>query len=181
MRENSFVKEVKMLSALKHENVIGFLGYTLEPALLIVMEFAQAGTLEDFLKEQDPEEPLSHKIVLNILIGLARGLAYCHSRSPLPVIHRDIKSENVLLTNGLVPKLADLGEARAADENGAMTMGKSCVRAFACLRERACACALVCAHCTVLTGTFSSSPRCSRNSRLHGSRDPRCSTLRTAR
>lgn len=85
------------------------------------MEFATKGTLQDFLAKQDPSNPLDPKTVLKILIGVARGLAYIHGQTPMPILHRDIKSENVLLTDDLTAKLADLGEARAMAENGAMT------------------------------------------------------------
>ena len=56
----------------------------------------------------------------NCIRGMYRK-AHNPSETPMPILHRDIKSENILLTAELMPKLADLGEARAMAENGAMT------------------------------------------------------------
>ena len=49
-------------------------------------------------------------------------MAYLHDWQPLPILHRDIKSENILVTKDLTPKIADLGEARVMAENRAMTI-----------------------------------------------------------
>ena len=62
------------------------------------------------------------KVVMKILIGMAKGMAYLHSMQPLPVLHRDIKSENILLTEKLEPRIADLGEARTMARDHAMTI-----------------------------------------------------------
>ena len=59
--------------------------------------------------------------VAKILLGTARGLRYLHGRKPVPIIHRDIKTENVLLSSDLSPKVCDLGEARSMAENKTMT------------------------------------------------------------
>ena len=111
------------MAAVEHENIVAFIGYSLEPTLLIIMEFVEGGTLTDYLAVQDPLDPPGIMDLCRILIGSARAFEYLHSREPLPILHRDIKSENILLTEGLEPRVADLGEARVMAENATMTMG----------------------------------------------------------
>ncbi len=111
-----------MLSRLDHINIVGFVGYSMDPFLLIVMDFVSGGTLTDYVKNQDPADPPSVETVMKILIGSAAGLLYLHATEPLPIIHRDIKSENILLTEEFEPRIADLGEARVMAEDHAMTM-----------------------------------------------------------
>ena len=104
---------------------MSFIGYSLEPTLLIVMEFVEGGTLSDYIAAQDPLDPPSFSDFSKILIGSASALKYLHAHEPLPIIHRDIKSENILVTETLEPRVADLGEARVMAENATMTMGES--------------------------------------------------------
>ena len=59
---------------------------------------------------------------MKILIGTVKGLKYLHSMVPVPVVHRDMKSENVLLTKELEPRIADLGEARTMAKDHSMTV-----------------------------------------------------------
>ena len=118
----SFCKEVVMLSRLAHKNIVTFKGYVLEPALLIVMDFVAGGTLKAFIKiANDDGAPPGLQTTMKILKGCARALEYLHLMSPAPILHRDIKSENILLTKELEPRLADLGEARTVAENRTMT------------------------------------------------------------
>ena len=118
----SFAKEVVMLSKLDHENIVKFKGYVLEPALLIVMDFVAGGTLSAFVKSANESgAPPDLKTTMRILEGCARALEYLHAMPPAPILHRDIKSENILLTKDLKPRLADLGEARTMAQNKTMT------------------------------------------------------------
>ena len=111
-----------MLARFNHENIVKFKGYVLKPALLIVMEFVAGGTLLAFIKEAAKTgNPLGLKTTMMILEGCAGALEYLHTMSPAPVLHRDIKSENILLTKKLEPRLADLGEARTMAQNKTMT------------------------------------------------------------
>ena len=118
----SFSKEVVMLAKLEHENIVKFKGYVLEPALLIVMDFVAGGTLKAYIKSVNERgAPPGLRTTIKILEGCALALEYLHAMSPAPVLHRDIKSENILLTKELEPRLADLGEARTIAENRTMT------------------------------------------------------------
>ena len=86
------------------------------------MEFVDGGTLSAFVEAQDPAEPPTIQTLMKILIGSATGLNYLHSWEPMPILHRDIKSENILITKDLEPRIADLGEARAMARDKAMTV-----------------------------------------------------------
>ena len=111
-----------MLSKVDHINIVGFVGYAMNPFLLIVMDFVSGGTLKDLVKKHDPMDPPSMKILMKILIGSAEGFAYLHATEPMPILHRDIKSENILITDDFEARIADLGEARVMAEDHAMTM-----------------------------------------------------------
>ena len=118
----AFCKEVVTLASLDHINIITLIGYVLEPCLLIIMEFVSGGTLSDFVAVQDPISPPSIETMMGILIGSATGFAYLHAMEPMPILHRDIKSDNILLTEGLEPRIADFGEARTMAKDHSMTI-----------------------------------------------------------
>ena len=118
----AFTKEVYTLSKIDDVNLVTFVGYCLEPNLLIVMEFVGGGTLSEFVLAQDPVDPPSLEVMMKILTGSAKGMIYLHSTEPMPILHRDIKSENILLTEDLDPRIADFGEARAMARDHAMTV-----------------------------------------------------------
>ena len=118
----AFMKEIMTLSQIDHVNLITFVGYCLEPNLLIVMEFVSGGTLSSYVLAQDLADPPPLQTMMKILTGSANGLAYLHAWEPMPMLHRDIKSENILLTDDLEPRIADLGEARTMARDHAMTV-----------------------------------------------------------
>ena len=118
----AFAKEVIVLSTIKHVNIVSFIGYSLEPTLLIVMEFVNGGTLSSVLAAQGLTDRLSFKASVKILLGSARAFNYLHAMEPLPILHRDIKSENILISKDFEPRVADLGEARVMAENATMTI-----------------------------------------------------------
>ena len=119
---DAFRKEIVTLSEIDHINLITFVGYCLEPNLLIVMDFVSGGTLSAMIKAQHLAEPPSLATVMKILSGTAKGLEYLHARRPMPILHRDIKSENILLTDKLEPRIADFGEARTMAKDHGMTI-----------------------------------------------------------
>ena len=120
----AFSKEVVILANLEHENIVNFRGYCLEPALLIVMDFVEGGTLRDFVvKANESGQVPRPKTVIKILTGCCRALEYLHTMEPAPILHRDIKSENILLTRDLLPRIADLGEARAMAQKTMTAVG----------------------------------------------------------
>ena len=121
---DAFCLEVSLLAAIDHKNIVTFVGYSLKPTLLIVMEFVEGGTLSDYLAAQSPLDPPGIQEKMRILIGSAMGFAHLHAIEPLPILHRDIKSENILVTKDLDPRIADLGEARVVAQDRTMTMGE---------------------------------------------------------
>ena len=123
----AFCKEVVTLSNLDNINIVRLVGYVLEPCLLIVMDYVSGGTLSEFIKGQDPTNPPSMQMMMKILVGSVKGMVYLHAMEPLPILHRDIKSDNILLTDQLEPRIADLGEARTMAKDKAMTIvGLAC-------------------------------------------------------
>ena len=87
-----------MLCRIDHINIVAFVGYSMDPFLLIIMDFVSGGTLRDLVKNHEPTNPPRMKTMMKILIGSASGLAFLHATEPMPILHRDIKSENILLT-----------------------------------------------------------------------------------
>ena len=112
-----FVKECQLMSTLRHPNIVQFLGVCFFegsplPALVMERLLTDLHNLLDPLPSTDtpkPFFPLSLKC--SILHNVASGLAYLHDRTP-PIIHRDLSARNILLTSGMVAKIADLGVAR---------------------------------------------------------------------
>ena len=119
--ENSFALEAKVLGQYRHPNIVVLLGHctgssSRAPQEYLVFEFMAGGSLYDRL---DPAgaTPLSWPLRFAIASDVARGLVYLHRASP-PIIHQDVKSENILLCTAaggqLVAKIADFGAVRIA-------------------------------------------------------------------
>ena len=117
-----YYKECRLLSSLRHPNIVQFLGVCYFEAQsadhlpVLVMELLH-GSLDDFL-EKTPNIPLVKKC--SILLDVARGLVYLHGRSPV-VIHRDLTARNVLLNSALVAKIADMGNSLIVESDGFVT------------------------------------------------------------
>ena len=116
--------EAEMLMSLRHANVLRFYGMCVDAASAtpkwIVIEKADA-TLERHLKSLPV--PLAVEAFVDVFGQLLHGLVYLHNRKPLPVIHRDLKLDNVFcfMDNGkLIVKIGDVGLARFADPTGTL-------------------------------------------------------------
>ncbi|GLJ09832.1 hypothetical protein SUGI_0116670 [Cryptomeria japonica] len=109
-----FINEVKILSCLKHPNLVDLYGCSSpgSPFLLLVYEFMANGTLADHLHgNRRTSKGLPWETRLNIAVETSQALAFLHGLHP-PILHRDVKSTNILLDENFGAKVADLGLCR---------------------------------------------------------------------
>ncbi|KAM3402254.1 hypothetical protein ACQJBY_006278 [Aegilops geniculata] len=107
-----FESEVKLISNVHHRNLVRLLGCSRKGSeCLLVYEYMANNSLDKFLFGER-RGTLNWKQRFNIIVGMARGLAYLHEEFHVCIIHRDIKSSNVLLDDDFQPKIADFGLAR---------------------------------------------------------------------
>uniref|UniRef100_J3MX22 non-specific serine/threonine protein kinase n=1 Tax=Oryza brachyantha TaxID=4533 RepID=J3MX22_ORYBR len=112
--EREFRVEIDILSRLDHPNLVTLIGYCADGKhRFVVYEFMPKGNLQDVLNGIG-EVRLDWPVRLRIALGAARGLAYLHSTTAVgvPVVHRDFKSSNVLLTEHFEAKISDFGLAK---------------------------------------------------------------------
>ena len=103
-----FKQEIDMISKLRHRHILQFYGACIQPSCLYMVTELMDTDLFSALR-QGPEYSWSGEHGREVLAGIASGLHHLHSRRP-PVVHRDIKSPNILVMNGLA-KIADVGIA----------------------------------------------------------------------
>ncbi|GLJ33745.1 hypothetical protein SUGI_0678320 [Cryptomeria japonica] len=114
---DEFVTEVKLISAVRHRNLVRLLGCcTRGPEKLLVYEFMPNMSLDKHLFGNTAKQ-LSWKMRFEIILGTAHGLAYLNEESPFRILHRDIKAANILLDNDFHAKIADFGLARLFPED----------------------------------------------------------------
>ncbi|CAM0907341.1 unnamed protein product [Alopecurus aequalis] len=109
-----FLVEVLMLSLLHHPNLVRLIGYCADgDQRLLVYEYMLLGSLENHLHDRPPDkEPLDWNARMKIAVGAAKGLEYLHDKANPPVIYRDFKPSNILLSEDYYPKLSDFGLAK---------------------------------------------------------------------
>ncbi|KAF3966209.1 hypothetical protein CMV_009675 [Castanea mollissima] len=113
-----FVNEIGMISGLQHPNLVRLYGCCIEgKQLLLVYEYMENNSLARALfGPADSRLKLDWPARQKICVGIAKGLAFLHEESTLKIVHRDIKSTNVLLDRDLNPKISDFGLAKLDEE-----------------------------------------------------------------
>ncbi|EFJ13809.1 hypothetical protein SELMODRAFT_146897 [Selaginella moellendorffii] len=116
--EQQFTQEVRMLAALKHQNVVRFIGACRKPLVwCIVTEYAKGGSVRSFLSKRK-SRPVPLKLAVKQALDIAQGMQYLHN---LGFIHRDLKSDNLLIATDKSIKIADFGVARIEVQTEGMT------------------------------------------------------------
>lgn len=122
--EKEFKVEVEAIGRVRHKNLVRLLGYCAEGAhRMLVYEYVNNGNLEQWLHgDVGPCSPLTWEIRMKIILGTAKGLTYLHEGLEPKVVHRDIKSSNILLDKQWNPKVSDFGLAKLlCSENSYIT------------------------------------------------------------
>ncbi|CAK8537042.1 unnamed protein product [Lathyrus sativus] len=114
--EREFRAEVDIISRVHHRHLVSLIGYCLsEQQRVLIYEFVPNGNLDQHLHGSE-WNVLDWSKRMKIAIGAARGLAYLHEGCNPKIIHRDIKSSNILLDNAYEAQVADFGLARLTDD-----------------------------------------------------------------
>ncbi|KAK7274326.1 hypothetical protein RIF29_15409 [Crotalaria pallida] len=112
--EREFKQEVEAIGRVRHKNLVRLLGYCVEGAYrMLVYEYVDNGNLEQWLHgDVGSVSPLTWDIRMNIILCTAKGLAYLHEGLEPKVVHRDVKSSNILLDRQWNSKVSDFGLAK---------------------------------------------------------------------
>ncbi|OWM81577.1 hypothetical protein CDL15_Pgr007615 [Punica granatum] len=113
-----FKTEIELLSRVHHKNLVGLVGFCFEQEeQMLVYEYMPNGTLRESLSGRSGIA-LDWKMRLRVTLGSARGIAYLHELANPPIIHRDIKTTNILLDENLTAKVADFGLSKLVSDGG---------------------------------------------------------------
>ncbi|XP_010320171.1 MDIS1-interacting receptor like kinase 2-like isoform X4 [Solanum lycopersicum] len=109
----SFINEVRALTGIKHRNIVSLYGYCSKAQhSLLVYEYVERGSLSSVLSNEVESKKLDWLKRVNIIKGVAFALSYMHQDCSPPIVHRDIRSSNVLLDSEYEARVADFGIAK---------------------------------------------------------------------
>ncbi|KAL9374563.1 hypothetical protein Peur_034183 [Populus x canadensis] len=112
--QKEFFTEIELLSRLHHRNLVPLVGYCVEQGeQMLVYEFMPNGSV-GYLLSGKFKRPASFSMRMNIALGSAKGILYLHTEAEPPIIHRDIKANNILLDFKFTAKVSDFGISKLA-------------------------------------------------------------------
>lgn len=115
-----FINEVEVLSKFKHKNLVSLLGFSCDGCTYCLLyDYIPGGTLKDRLQSKDSKLLWQERLI--IALGTANAITYLHTANSSPLIHRDVKTANILLDHTNTPKLGDFGVTTLLDKQNMNT------------------------------------------------------------
>ncbi|CAJ2630348.1 unnamed protein product [Trifolium pratense] len=129
--ETEFKNEVLLTGKLQHRNLVKLLGFCLQrKERLLIYEFVSNKSLDYIIFDPIKRASLNWERRFKIIKDIARGLLYLHEDSRLQIVHRDLKTSNILLDEEMNPKITDFGIARLFDPNQTHGMTKTVIGTY---------------------------------------------------